>query len=205
MVGMVWGSATGSEPLATGDEFYEKRTGACGSSNFVSIQQPLEHFVLGDALLDLAQTACLLERRVHLSRVGAALAGDLAQAVRVAMAGGGNVLSSRVITSLFEEDAHEPERGSEGESEKAPVSSPQVNLTAREIDILSLVAEGQSNRDVAAHLFLSEKTVKAHLASIFRKMGVTNRTQAAMAALDMGIGPSHENAPAHLQPRQPQA
>ena len=54
MVGMVWGSATGSEPLATGDEFYEKRTGACGSSNFVSFEQPLEHFVLGDALLDLA-------------------------------------------------------------------------------------------------------------------------------------------------------
>src|SRR6478672_1294181 len=81
MVGMVWGSATGSEPLATGDEFYEKRTGACGSSNFVSFQQPLEHFVLGDALLDLAQTAGLLERRVHLSRIGAALAGDLRHAI----------------------------------------------------------------------------------------------------------------------------
>jgi hypothetical protein len=38
-------------------------------------------------------------------------------------------------------------------------------------------------------LFLSEKTVKAHLAAIFRKLGVTNRTQAAMAAVSMGIGP----------------
>src|SRR6476646_8932509 len=81
MVGMVWGSATGSEPLATGDEFYEKRTGACGSSNFVSFQQPLEHFVLGDALLDFAQTSGLLERRVHLSWIGAALARDLRHSV----------------------------------------------------------------------------------------------------------------------------
>jgi DNA-binding NarL/FixJ family response regulator len=38
-------------------------------------------------------------------------------------------------------------------------------------------------------LFLSEKTVKAHLAAIFRKLGVTNRTQAAMMAVQMGVGP----------------
>ena len=40
-----------------------------------------------------------------------------------------------------------------------------------------------------ARLYLSEKTVKAHLAAIFRKLGVTNRTQAAMMAVQMGVGP----------------
>jgi DNA-binding NarL/FixJ family response regulator len=51
------------------------------------------------------------------------------------------------------------------------------------------LSEGKSNRDISRALFLSEKTVKAHLAAIFRKLGVTNRTQAAMAAVSMGIGP----------------
>ena len=59
----------------------------------------------------------------------------------------------------------------------------------RETDILALLAEGKSNRDISRALYLSEKTVKAHLAAIFRKLGVTNRTQAAMAAVSMGIGP----------------
>ena len=48
---------------------------------------------------------------------------------------------------------------------------------------------GASNREIARQLYLSEKTVKAHLAAMFRKLGVTNRTQAAMAAVSMGVGP----------------
>ena len=50
------------------------------------------------------------------------------------------------------------------------------------------MAQGFSNREISRALFLSEKTVKAHLASVFRKLDVTNRTQAAMAAISMGIG-----------------
>ena len=56
-------------------------------------------------------------------------------------------------------------------------------MTQREHDILALLAEGRSNREIAQGLYLSEKTVKAHLAAIFRKLGVTNRTQAAMMAV----------------------
>jgi DNA-binding NarL/FixJ family response regulator len=65
---------------------------------------------------------------------------------------------------------------------------PEASLTQRETDIMSLLSEGKSNREISRSLFLSEKTVKAHLAAIFRKLGVTNRTQAAMAAVAMGIG-----------------
>jgi DNA-binding NarL/FixJ family response regulator len=66
----------------------------------------------------------------------------------------------------------------------------EYNLTQRENDILALLSEGRSNRQIAQALFLSEKTVKAHLAAIFRKLGVTNRTQAAMVAVQqMGVGP----------------
>src|ERR671936_155879 len=113
---------------------------------------------------------------------------DLEQAIRVALSGGGNVLSPKVIQNLFESM---DEGGEERDSRRRPAST----LTQRETDILGLLSEGRSNRDISRALFLSEKTVKAHLAAIFRKLGVTNRTQAAMAAVAMGIGPG-------LQPAQ---
>jgi len=110
---------------------------------------------------------------------------DLEQAIKVAISGGGNVLSPRVIQNLFESsDTSAPGTNGDG-----PHHRPANSLTQRETDILALLAEGKSNRDISRALFLSEKTVKAHLAAIFRKLGVTNRTQAAMAAVSMGIGP----------------
>jgi len=109
---------------------------------------------------------------------------DLEQAIKVALSGGGNVLSPRVIQNLF--DAMESTGSEQGETHRRPAT----NLTQRETDILALLAEGRSNRDISQVLFLSEKTVKAHLAAIFRKLGVSNRTQAAMAAVSMGIGPT---------------
>lgn len=112
---------------------------------------------------------------------------DLEQAIKVAISGGGNVLSPRVIQNLFE--SMEGSSHDNGEASLRASSS----LTQRETDILALLAEGKSNRDISRALFLSEKTVKAHLAAIFRKLGVTNRTQAAMAAVSMGIGPGLPN------------
>lgn len=109
---------------------------------------------------------------------------DLEQAIKVAISGGGNVLSPRVIQNLFE-SIDGPGRGKNGDNGHRPIAS----ITKRETDILALLVEGMSNRDISRGLFLSEKTVKAHLAAVFRKLGVTNRTQAAMAAVSMGIGP----------------
>jgi DNA-binding NarL/FixJ family response regulator len=107
---------------------------------------------------------------------------DLSQAINVALSGSGNVLSPRVIQNLFDEQ----ETGAAG---NGTGRRNEYSLTQREQDILALLAEGRSNRDIAGRLFLSEKTVKAHLAAIFRKLGVTNRTQAAMMAVQMGVGP----------------
>jgi DNA-binding NarL/FixJ family response regulator len=108
---------------------------------------------------------------------------DLDQAIRVAMAGGGNVLSARAIRSLFESTSQQDEKDQPVRPE---------SLTQRETDILALLSEGKSNREIARALFLSEKTVKAHLAAVFRKLGVANRTQAAMAAVSMGMGPGRK-------------
>lgn len=59
-------------------------------------------------------------------------------------------------------------------------------LTEREFDVLKLLAEGTSNRDIGERLYISEKTVKNHTNSIFRKMGVSDRTQAVLEAIRKG-------------------
>jgi len=56
-------------------------------------------------------------------------------------------------------------------------------LTRREVDVLRLVAHGESNRKIAQKLYISEKTVKNHLTNIFQKLGVIDRTQAALLAV----------------------
>jgi DNA-binding NarL/FixJ family response regulator len=106
---------------------------------------------------------------------------DLAQAILVALSGSGNVLSPRAVRNLFEGSASD-------HADSRESSLPDVGLTRRETDVLQLLAGGASNREISRQLFLSEKTVKAHLAAVFRKLGVSNRTRAAMAAVAMGMG-----------------
>jgi len=60
-------------------------------------------------------------------------------------------------------------------------------LTERELEVLKLVGKGASNRDIAASLFISEKTAKNHLTHIFEKLGVSDRTQAALYAVKNGL------------------
>jgi DNA-binding NarL/FixJ family response regulator len=109
---------------------------------------------------------------------------DLDQAIRVALAGGGNVLSTGVIQNMFEEM-----------DSAAETRSPEVlaeSMSKRETQILGFLVDGASNREIATALDLSEKTIKAHLAAIYRKLNVGNRTQAAMIAMSIGISPSSE-------------
>jgi len=61
-------------------------------------------------------------------------------------------------------------------------------LTRREEEVLRLVATGASNKEISQQLFISELTVKIHLASIFRKLQVNDRTKAAILALKAGLG-----------------
>lgn len=57
------------------------------------------------------------------------------------------------------------------------------NLTQREIEVLLLIAEGKNNREIADELFISDKTVKNHVSNIFKKIDVSDRTQAAVYVL----------------------
>ena len=64
---------------------------------------------------------------------------------------------------------------------------PARTLTARETEVLRLVAEGLSNRDIAARLTLTEATVKSHLVHVFTKIGVGSRTAAVARAAELGM------------------
>jgi DNA-binding NarL/FixJ family response regulator len=56
-------------------------------------------------------------------------------------------------------------------------------LTIREIEVIKLIAEGLTNKEIAQKLFISEKTVKNHITNILRKLGLRDRTQAALWAI----------------------
>ncbi len=64
---------------------------------------------------------------------------------------------------------------------------PEEDLTPREREVLQCIAQGMSNKEIAVSLYISEKTVKNHISSIFRKLDLTDRTQAAVYAIKQGL------------------
>lgn len=67
------------------------------------------------------------------------------------------------------------------------VSNASVNLTDRELEVLAMVACGERSKEIAIHLGISERTVKAHLASIYGKLGVDSRAAAIAVALEKDL------------------
>ena len=107
-------------------------------------------------------------------------AAQLVDGVRV-VAGGEALLAPTVTRRLLERFA--PSLAGGDERPPPALSS----LTERELEILSLLATGLSNAELGAQLHLSEPTIKTHLSSIFRKLGVRDRVQAVIAAYDAGL------------------
>lgn len=100
---------------------------------------------------------------------------DLAAAVRAA-AGGLNLLDSTTLREILDEH-QEPQ-----------LEGGAASLTARERELLGVLAAGISaTEDIADRLFISQKTVKNHLANIYEKLDVSDRTQAAVIAIRLGL------------------
>ena len=64
-------------------------------------------------------------------------------------------------------------------------------LTERESEILALITQGLSNAEVSARTFLSPNTVKSYIRTVYRKIGVSSRTQAVLWGVDNGFSPDH--------------
>lgn len=104
---------------------------------------------------------------------------EIAEAVRMA-AEGDTVLSPQLARSML----------AEVRRLDAPVEKPDGNeqvVSKREEEVLQLIADGCSTPEVAAQLYISQKTVKNHLASIYQKLDARDRTQAVLQAVRMGI------------------
>lgn len=91
-----------------------------------------------------------------------------------------------VIRHLAGGTAQEARPSSDSQSHKRP--DPLLHsLTKREVEVLRLLAQGQTNREIAQRLFLSTLTVKTHVQRIISKLGVSDRTQAAVRAAELGL------------------
>lgn len=104
----------------------------------------------------------------------------LVEAIRAA-AGGQSFLHPSVAAKVISEFTRVT-------SPRSPAPSPLVEpLSNRELEVLQQVAAGASNKEIAARLFIAEGTVKNHLTNILGKLGVRDRTQAALKAKELGL------------------
>ncbi len=99
-----------------------------------------------------------------------------------AIASGENVVAKELVGSLTR-----IVQGKNNETPEQTNESPFAELTPRELEILSHIAEGQSNKAIARDLDISDGTVKLHVKSILRKLGMHSRVEAAVKAVEHGL------------------
>ncbi|MBA2509870.1 MAG: response regulator transcription factor [Rubrobacteraceae bacterium] len=122
---------------------------------------------------------------------------QLTNAIRRALDGGSPLnqeLASQLIRRLAGEapqPAQEPPSTAEGRG--AGAASLPNGLTLRELEVLGLVARGKTNQEIAEGLFISKATAKVHVRRVIAKLGVSDRTQAVVRALELGLAP-HPNS-----------
>ncbi|MFI9345965.1 response regulator [Streptomyces sp. NPDC052773] len=109
-----------------------------------------------------------------------ASAEQLAEAVRVVAAGDALLapgITRRLIAEFSRLDG----------APRAPLKERVADLTERETEVLALIARGWSNAEIARHLVVAEQTVKTHVSRILVKLGLRDRTQAAVFAYESGL------------------
>ncbi len=103
------------------------------------------------------------------------------------IAQGGVIVSPLMATKLLDEF-----RELTAGAEREPVEKATADLSPREGEVLQLVAQGATNKEIADALFISENTVKTHLRNIMEKLHLVNRSQAAAYAVKRGLVPYKE-------------
>jgi DNA-binding NarL/FixJ family response regulator len=121
-------------------------------------------------------------------------AAQITDAVRRVLAGESPLneeVAMRLLMRLIDRGAHK-EGGSAGSPSERSIgergkSGPAHSLTPREVEVLRLVVRGQTNQQIARNLLISVSTVKRHIRRISTKLGVSDRVQAAVRAIELGL------------------
>ena len=107
---------------------------------------------------------------------------DIFSAIRITMQGG-SLLQPVVASKLLRHVGQQTLSASSASQQSASYET----LTERELEVLGLLAQGMPNKEIAAHLTISERTAKFHVSSIMGKLGATNRTEAVSLAAQRGL------------------
>lgn len=159
-----------SLPHQSGLEVLSKLSGANVKSRILLLAESVERYQILEALR-------LGARGIVFKNMSSQL---LYKSIRMVMDGGywvGRGVVSDLVDSL--RTADEPDR--------IPAKSSNYGLTHREYEILSTVVDGYTNKDIAEKFAISEQTVKHHLTNIFEKVGVTNRLELALLAVEQRL------------------
>lgn len=138
------------------------------------------------------------ERIIHAVQAGAdgyllkgAPRDEIFNAIRVTMQGGSllqPIVASKLLRHMGQQSLPGfPTSASSTRGSSAHHMPPQEPLTERELEVLNLLAQGMPNKEIAAHLVISERTAKFHVSSIMGKLGATNRTEAVSLAAQRGL------------------
>lgn len=129
-------------------------------------------------ILSMHQEPAVVRRAIELGAAGYLLKSSTREELLAALryvAAGDSYVQAEITGMLLDQVA--------GRSDPSAL----VALTAREVDVLRLVATGLANKEIAARLGVGEATVKTHLKGIFARLGATNRTEAVTTALRLGL------------------
>ncbi len=106
-------------------------------------------------------------------------------------------VAKRLLLNLVDEEREERPEPTAPEtphlSGRYPGETLPASLSAREAEVLRLVARGQTNQQIAQNLLISVSTVKKHVRQVISKLGVSDRTQAAVRAVELGMHPDRDN------------
>jgi two-component system, NarL family, response regulator LiaR len=140
------------------------------------------------------------ERIIHAVQAGAngyllkgAPREEIFKAIRITMEGGSllqPLVASKLLKHMGTMSQHAVSAPSLPLSNRLPPQQhmpPYEALTERELEVLALLAQGMPNKEIAAHLVISERTAKFHVSSIMGKLGATNRTEAVSLAAQRGL------------------
>jgi len=180
-------------------------TTSCEAAVVAIAERRPDVFIAGIEPLDPDEARCISDAIGVHPTLKAIVVADTTnvEAIRAAFASGANIYCAKTaeqddlasaIRQLFSRSIYiSAADGPQLSYEPEAVESVPHNLTRRELEILRLAAEGSSNSQLAQKLWVTEQTVKFHLSNIYRKLNVTNRTEASRWAHLNGVLTSQQH------------